>query len=132
MQFFTNLLVAALSVSGAFAAAVPKGARAGDVIEDSYIVVLKDSVSEEAVSTHKAWAKEIHARSLGKRDGSVAGVEREYNFGSLKGYAGSFDKATIEEIATSSEVAYIEPDRVMTANALVSFFSASESLDISY
>ena len=118
MQFFHNLALAALLIPAALAVAVPQGAREGDIIEDSYIVVLKD-VAEEKIVAHKTWAKDLHARSLGKRDGKVRGLEHEYSLKGLKGYAGTFDKETIDTIATSTEVAYIEADRVMVASALV-------------
>lgn len=120
MQFFHNLALAVLLIPTALAVAVPKGARQGDIIEDSYIVVLKD-VAEEKITAHKTWAKELHARSLGKRDGKVRGVEHEYSLKGLKGYAGTFDKETIDAISTSEDVAYVEVDRVMSASALVSF-----------
>lgn len=68
-------------------------------IPNKYIVTLKESAD---VESHLAWAKDVHARSLGRRD--LSGVEKTFNISDFNGYSGSFDDATIEEIKASDAV----------------------------
>lgn len=68
-------------------------------IPNKYIVTLKETAD---VESHLAWAKDIHARSLGRRD--LSGVEKTFNISDFNGYSGSFDDATIEEIKASDAV----------------------------
>ncbi|KAF8420583.1 peptidase S8/S53 domain-containing protein [Terfezia claveryi] len=60
---------------------------------------------------------------VSKRDRVEATAEstftHTFNLGKLKGYTGSFDDATIEEIASRPEVAYVEADKIVTTQALV-------------
>lgn len=132
MQFFSNLALVALAILplGALSAVVPAHAKAGDAIPDSYIVVLKDSISKEAFSTHQAWAKDLHSAAARKRDtaAKLSGFEHSYNFGKLRGYSGSFDKQTIQEIASRTDVAFVEPDKVVTAAALTTQASVTWGL----
>lgn len=120
MHFFKRIAIAALAVVPAFAAplSVPK---AGDIIPDEYIVVLKEGVSSAAFSKHQDWASQRHSAAMAKRgEAPTKTFKYTYDAGNFKGYAGKFDKATIEEIGTREEVAYIEPDKVMTTQVLVS------------
>lgn len=71
-------------------------------IPNKYIVTLKKSVSD--LDSHLTWVDGMHARSLGRRQLGLAGVEDTYNSSNFHGYAGAFDKATIAEIKTSPEV----------------------------
>jgi|SRR5690606_6306198 len=97
---FTKVLYLAISV-------IPLTvfAKAGDVIPNSYIVVLKDSVSDAEFQSHRLWAVDSHSAALAKRgDLGTRGLKHTYNLGKLKGYSGSFDKETIAQIASRPEV----------------------------
>ncbi|KAF8541510.1 serine proteinase [Trichophaea hybrida] len=115
MYFLHHLILTATALQGALGAPTARALKAGDIIEGSYIVVLNSNISSSALSTHQSWA----TTRLAKRNTGLSGLTHTYNLGELKGYAGSFDKETIEEIAKREEVAYVEPDRVAQINALV-------------
>lgn len=68
-------------------------------IPSKYIVTLKESAD---VESHLGWVKDVHARSLGRRD--LAGVEKTFNISDFNAYSGAFDDATIEEIKASDAV----------------------------
>ncbi|KAL2670457.1 proteinase B [[Neocosmospora] mangrovei] len=77
-------------------------------IPNKYIITLKPEASDSKISAHLDWVGDVHRRSLSKRD--TAGVEETYNISNWNAYAGEFDEATIEEIKSSPEVAFVEPD----------------------
>lgn len=68
-------------------------------IPNKYIVTLKEAAD---VESHLGWVKDVHARSLGRRD--LSGVEKTFNISDFNGYSGSFDDATIEEIKANDAV----------------------------
>jgi oryzin len=72
---------------------------AANVIADSYIVTLKPNVQTQELDGHVTWANELLHQSLSRRD--LGGVGKTYNIDSFKGYSGSFDAATIEQIKAS-------------------------------
>lgn len=117
MQFLTNLALAALAILPAFGSPVP----VSGTIPDSWIVVLNEGISQSAFQSHQSWASNAHSESMRKRglEARSETFDYTYNTGSLKGYAGTFDKATIEKIAARPEVAYVEANAVMTTQALV-------------
>lgn len=108
MVNFKNLAVAATALfSCALGAPVAEAdsqvARRGETIEGKYIVTLKPSVSAQGLDKHIQWIEGVHERSLDKR--GAKGVERTYNGKyNFKGYAGSFDQKTIEEIKANPDV----------------------------
>ncbi|KAH7303518.1 peptidase S8/S53 domain-containing protein [Stachybotrys elegans] len=106
-SLFLATATLAFTVSGA---PVQSFGQSGDVIEGSYIITLKQDLSDVDVDQAAFWADEIHKRSVNRRDG-LNGVELVYN-GTFKGFAGTFDDATIEEIRANPDVEEIEPDRV--------------------
>lgn len=71
-------------------------------IPNKYIVTLKPTASD--LGAHLSWVNSVHARSIGRRDLGLAGVEETYNITTFKGYAGAFDNATITEIAANPQV----------------------------
>jgi hypothetical protein len=116
MQLFKSIFLTALSILPVLVAA-----KKGDVVPNSYIVVLNSDISATAFASHRAWANDLHSSSLAKRgDIGLAGVRHTYNFGGLKGYSGSFDNETIAEISARSEVAYVEQDREVGLDSIVS------------
>lgn len=122
MQFLTNLALAALAILPAFGSPVPTAPKAGDIVPDSYIVVLNEGVSQSAFQAHQNWASSVYTASLRKRglEAPAETFQYTYNFGTLKGYAGTFDKATIDEISSRAEVAYVEANAVVTTQTIVS------------
>jgi len=116
MHFFTPLLAAALAAAPLFAQAVPLSLRqSNDKIPGKYIIRLKPDTDVAAIAAHHNKVRDIHARNLGRRYNGQgrAGKEREYSFGGFKGYAGSFDAATVEELKALPEVVTVEEDFIM-------------------
>jgi oryzin len=119
ITLFNMLFTKVLYLAVAFIPYGVSALKAGDIIPDSYIVVLKDTVSTSELSSHKSWAQSVHSNAVAKRDVKAKGIKHSYNFGKLKGYAGNFDKDTIATISTRPEVAYVEADRVVELDAIV-------------
>lgn len=121
MQFLTNLALAALAILPVFGSPVPATPK-GEYIPDSWIVILNEGISQSAFQAHQTWASNAYAASLSKRglEARSNTFDYTYNTGTMKGYAGTFDKATIEEIASRPEVAYVEANGVMKTQSLVS------------
>ncbi|KAH9876450.1 hypothetical protein J1614_003581 [Plenodomus biglobosus] len=127
MQFFTRLLAATATAVPFLAQAAPVAPRAADeLIPGKYIVQLKPETDIASIAAHHNTVRAIHARNLARRaDGEEsAGVEREYEFGDFKGYAGAFDADTVEELKALPEVLLVEQDFMMYTTALVSQSSA--------
>ena len=108
MQFFTRVLALAATAVPFLTQAAPLSPRStDDLIAGKYIIQLRPDTDIASIAAHHNKVRDIHARNLARRDsdGDVStGVEREYDFGSFKGYAGSFDDATIEELKALPEV----------------------------
>lgn len=99
-----SLALAALSLTEA--AEILSTPPQAEVIPDGYIVVMKKDVSTKDFDSHRDWVTQIHARSIERRNGDApAGVEHVYKFATgMQGYAGRFDKATVDEIAKNENV----------------------------
>ncbi|KAH7066654.1 subtilisin-like protease-like protein [Paraphoma chrysanthemicola] len=127
MQFFTRFLAAAATAAPFLAQAAPVAPRAeDDFVPGKYIIQLKPDADIASIAAHHNTVREIHARNLARRnDGDEsAGIEQEYDFGDFKGYAGSFDDATIDELKALPEVLFVEPDYIMYTTALTTQSSA--------
>ncbi|KAI8931532.1 hypothetical protein NX059_011189 [Plenodomus lindquistii] len=127
MKFFTRLLAATAAVPFLAQAAPVVAPRAADeLIPGKYIVQLKPETDIAAIAAHHNTVRAIHARNLARRaDGEEsAGIEREYEFGDFKGYAGAFDDKTVEELKALPEVLLVEQDFKMYTTALVTQASA--------
>jgi len=93
-------------------------------IPDSYVVVFKDHVLENAATKHHSWVQELHTTSLKKRsqtplfkagsewlNDASDGLKHTYNIpGQFLGYSGTFAESVVEEIRKHPDVAYIEKD----------------------
>ena len=107
MGFFAQVLPVVLAtltaVNGAAIKSLPAGAKA---IPDSYIVMMKDSLSTKDFDSHRDWVTNLHRKRLARRgDNKFGGIKHTYKFPTgLKGYAGSFDEESIQEIAKRSDV----------------------------
>jgi cerevisin len=88
-------------------------------IPDSYMIMFKDHVTQELAADHHDWVHSVHTKSqdikseLKKRsqepflDEFYAGLKHTYNIaGSLLGYSGHFDEATIEAIRRHPDVSH--------------------------
>ncbi|KAF1850363.1 subtilisin-like protease-like protein [Cucurbitaria berberidis CBS 394.84] len=115
MQFFTRFLALAATAVPFIAQAAPLAPRAAELIPGKYIIQLKPGTDIASIAAHHNKVREIHARNLARRDDAEvsAGIERQYDIGDFKGYAGSFDAATIEELKALPEVLVVEQDFVM-------------------
>ncbi|KAH6646634.1 alkaline protease [Truncatella angustata] len=102
------IVVAALSP---LTSAVPKRQQQKrEVIQDRYIVTLKNNISTADVRNHLDWVDSMHSLKFGKR--KAAGVDKTYNIQDWNAYAGEFDSDTIEEIKSDAAVASVEEDQV--------------------
>ncbi|KAI8946376.1 subtilase [Xylaria longipes] len=102
--FFGALLPAAL------AAPASKKVSEPEYIPNKYIVTLKSGISTTDFESHINWARDVHARSLSRRD--TAGVEKTYNIKNFNAYAVEMDVQTLAEIKAHPQVAEVEQDQV--------------------
>jgi len=103
----SRLLFLAVLIPAVLGGPIP-APKAADVIPGQYIVVMKEGTSTSGFQAHQDFVANKLA-SVSKRDGveskAAAPVfTHTYNLDKLKGYAGRFDDATIEEIASRPEV----------------------------
>lgn len=117
-----NAAALLLLLPAVFAAPATSKPKAGDIIPGQYIVVMKDDITTEGFTSHQDWVGTAHTKRSG--NGGSHAFTHTYKVGGLKGYAGKFDDATIEEIASRPEVAYVEPDKVVGLSAMISQQSA--------
>ncbi|KXH62705.1 alkaline serine protease Alp1 [Colletotrichum salicis] len=106
----SSLLAILGAVVPAFAA--PKGIdrRADtDLMSGKYIIQLKPGTTPEAVTAHHKAVRSL----LRRRDGSAGTVEKTFQIGDFNAYSGSFDDATLEEIAALDEVLSVEIDQAI-------------------
>ena len=88
-----------------------------ETVPDSYIVVFKKHVDEDAASTHQLWVKDAHVSSestraeLRKRshypvtENIFEGIKHTYNIaGGFLGYSGHFDEDIIEKVRRHPDV----------------------------
>lgn len=74
-----------------------------DVIPNSYIVVMKETVPD--FDAHLTWALNVHHHSLAKRGSTtVGGLKHVYRINGWNGYSGSFDDDTLKEILDNEDV----------------------------
>ncbi|KFY44796.1 hypothetical protein V494_01321 [Pseudogymnoascus sp. VKM F-4513 (FW-928)] len=88
--------------------------HAQNVVPDSYIVVFKKDIDSATIESEYASVNQI----LSRRDFAHKGIGSKYDLEHFKGYQIEADVATIGHIASSPQVAYIEKDGKMKANAL--------------
>lgn len=125
MQLSRSLAVLAAALFPILGAAAPAQpvetpsssvARGGEIIPDSYVVVLKDGITHEEFESHQRWVQRRHESRLGRRDdANLNGVHKGFTLGSLYGYHGTFDSDTLAEIRQSEDVDYVEEDQVVVA-----------------
>ena len=94
-------------------------------IPNSYIVVFKDHVSQDAAEAHHLWVQGVHEGSSSERmelrkrsilpdqESIFAGLKHTYHIpGKLLGYSGHFDEDVIEKVRRHPDVS--SPARAVT------------------
>nr|AJD23195.1 alkaline serine protease [Onygena corvina] len=120
MGFLKTIAVAFAAFSAVDAARLLSVPDNKDVIKDAYIVVMKDSISSLDFDSHISWANNLHHEGVAKRGStSVGGFKHAYRINGWHAYSGSFDRETLDEILKNDNVAYVEHDRRVYANAFV-------------
>merc|ERR1712000_599228 len=116
MVNFKNFAIVATTLLGCVTAAPASSSSStgpSDIIPGSYIITLKPEIKEAKVKAHIKWVKDVHKRSLTKRD-SDNGIEKTYdNEAGFHAYSGTFDASTIKQIKKSPDVIAVEPDRLV-------------------
>lgn len=78
-----------------------------NIIPNSYIVSLKDDIPEQEFETHISWVNNVHSANVARSEGSTAstsGVKFTYKVNGWKGYSGSFDQNTLDELLADEKV----------------------------
>ncbi|KAJ8114049.1 hypothetical protein ONZ43_g5000 [Nemania bipapillata] len=111
MHSFRNLaLFFGALLPAAFAAPATRKVSEPEYIPNKYIVTLKSGISTADFESHLNWARDVHARSLSRRD--TAGVEKTYSIHDFNAYAVEMDVETLAAIKASPQVAEVEQDQV--------------------
>lgn len=105
MQLFKRLAAFLAAFSAVQAGKLLDHANDDEVVPNSYIVVLKDSVSANEFKSHVAWATDVHHANVAKRGvTSSGGLKSLYEIGDWKGYSGSFDEDTVKQLVDHEHV----------------------------
>ncbi|RCI12748.1 putative subtilisin-like protease [Ophiocordyceps polyrhachis-furcata BCC 54312] len=117
-----NILLAALTTLWSYAGAAPMSLAngpPGSTIQGHYLIALKPGSKPHDLHSHLNWVEGVHKRGLSPEQ--FRGVERTYSDrANFHGYAGHFDKNTIEEIRKNPDVAVVEEDRIWELDYLES------------
>ncbi|RDA95721.1 putative subtilisin-like protease [Ophiocordyceps camponoti-saundersi (nom. inval.)] len=117
-----NLLLVSLTALWPCAGAAPvalANGPPGSTIQGQYLIALKPGSKPQDLHSHLTWVEGVHKRGLSPEQ--FRGVERTYSGKSnFHGYAGHFDKNTIEEIRKNPDVAVVEEDRIWELDFLES------------
>lgn len=108
MVNFKNFAIVATTLLGCVVAAPASSSSSStgpsDIIPGSYIITLKPEIKVAKVKAHIKWVKDVHKRSIHKRDGDN-GIEKTYdNEAGFHAYSGTFDASTIKQIKKSPDV----------------------------
>lgn len=108
MTSFRNLalLVGAL-LPAVFAAPSVKKPSEPEFIPNKYIVTLKSGISTADFDSHISWARDVHSRSLSRRD--TAGIEKTYKIKDFNAYAVEMDVETLAKIKANPDVCFTTP-----------------------
>jgi len=99
-------------------------AQDANVIDDHYIVVLKDTASVSHVEDHLNWLTTLAAGSSAENR-----IKHTYNLPDLQGYAGKFEPEVLDLIRGSEHVAYVERDQVVRLFNPIPDYNFDEVLD---
>jgi oryzin len=102
----------ALRLLATAAVAFALGPRQDDkIIPGRYIISLNQDTEPPSVDSHVTWVKDLHLRSLTRRD--EKGINKVWK-GNFKGYSGEFDEGTLDEIRQSDDVSQAKPSQAQT------------------
>lgn len=111
MRLHTPVLISVCLQSAALAAWNPSG---------RYIVKLKDHVSTLDAAKHHQWVRELVERPKKYLEPPYAsGLARTWVIGNIKGYNGEFFVSTADELRSSPDVDFIEPDPPLEEHTLI-------------
>ncbi|KAI0629713.1 peptidase S8/S53 domain-containing protein [Trametes polyzona] len=79
-------------------------------VNNSYIVMLKDGLEPALMQNHMNFLQNVHASD--PLADMLGGITHVYD-AHVKGYAGKFSEATIEQLRTMPEVEYVEKDQIV-------------------
>ncbi|KAI8055796.1 serine protease [Syncephalis plumigaleata] len=100
-------------------------AEDADIIEDSYIVVLKKDLSEEQLENHHNMLAAFLAQHGGLvDDGGQNQLRHVYEMDNLRGYAGKFTSEVVEKVRVASEVDFVERDSTVYATRVQTQYNA--------
>ncbi|KAF0319574.1 alkaline serine protease alp1 [Colletotrichum asianum] len=100
----------------AFPIPLASDASANNIVPDKYIVRVAPNTVDVDFEHHLQWVEAVHARSLMRRN--TAGVEKTFEFGGFRAYAGEFDHETLEQIKQDKNVVTVEENRVAEVTAV--------------
>lgn len=79
-------------------------------VNNSYIVMLKDGLAPALMQNHMNFLQNVHASDpLGDLLGGITHVYDAH----VKGYAGKFSDATVDQLRQLPEVEYVEKDQIV-------------------
>ena len=93
-----------LTLSTADAAALLNYGNKKDIIPDSYIVILKNDTSSADFDSHVSWVTNVHDVAAAKRGLSLPGLKQTFDFHGFRGYTGSFDRSTLDDLLKDDKV----------------------------
>ncbi|KAM5442607.1 Secreted subtilisin-like serine protease sub11 [Microsporum ferrugineum] len=120
MALFKVILTAFAALSAVDAARLLSSPNDKDVVPNSYLVVMKDSVTSAEFDSHVTWATDIHGESVSRRgaDG-LNGFKYSYKINGWHAYSGSFHQETLDEILNNDKVDFVEHDRYVYISGFV-------------
>ena len=95
-------------------------ASAQDLLNNSYIVILKEDISPSAFAAHLNFVSHVKKISPLLFDEDYSGLVSEYVYNSkiAKGYAGKLSQDAVELIRRRPEVKYVEQDQIIYEEAI--------------
>ena len=79
-------------------------------VNNSYIVMLKDGIEPALMQNHMNFLQNVHASDPSSE--MYEGLTHVYD-AHVKGYAGKFSEATVEQLRMMPEVEYVEKDQIV-------------------
>lgn len=110
-----------------------KNVDAKDTIPNAYIVVYNKTIDDDTVVAHQQhWVATIAKRNIGKRSEIdnrwLSSTAHTFSIGTMRAMSLDADDATMIEINSADEVAYIEQDARVKLNALTTQANAPTGL----
>ncbi|EFR05199.1 alkaline proteinase [Nannizzia gypsea CBS 118893] len=120
MGLFTVVFTAIAALSAVDAAELLRSPNSKDIVPNSYLVVMKDSVSSADLDSHVSWVTDLHSESITKPGvKNLDGFKHSYKINGWHAYSGSFDSETLASILDNDQVDFVEHDRYVYIDGLV-------------